>query len=336
MNIAIIGGGSWGLALSNLLYNNGHRVKVWEYNSEYVNLIKKTGRNDDFLPNIQIEAEVNDTLTDVLTSDTEMVILATPSSFLKLVLTQLSPLVAKLNNLRYIINVAKGFDHTNGDILSEMIRKELPEKYSKLICVLSGPSHAEEVASKKPTTVTIAGEDLLYLEDAQKAFSNDYFRVYSTTDIIGVELGGALKNVIATAAGIVVGLGFGDNTLGALLTRGNVEIKRLSVALGAKPETLDGLAGIGDLITTAISPHSRNRYVGVELGKGRDLKDILSGMKMVAEGVLATNTAYMLAEQLKIEMPIVEATYRILHGELSAKDAIKQLMLRDLKSEKWM
>ena len=336
MNIAIIGGGSWGLALSNLLYDNGHRVKVWEYNSEYVNLIKKTGRNDDFLPNIQIEAEVNDSLKEVLTSDTEMLILATPSSFLKQVLKQISPLLAKASQIKYIINVAKGFDHTNGDILSEMIRKELPAKYSKLICVLSGPSHAEEVATKKPTTVTIAGEDLYYLEDAQKAFSNDYFRVYSTTDIIGVELGGALKNVIATAAGIVVGLGFGDNTLGALLTRGNVEIKRLSVALGANPETLDGLAGIGDLITTAISPHSRNRYVGVELGKGRDLKDILSGMKMVAEGVLATNTAYMLAEQLKIEMPIVEATYRILHGELSAKDAIKQLMLRDLKSEKWM
>ena len=336
MNIAIIGGGSWGLALSNLLYDNGHKVKVWEYNSEYVNKIRETGKNDDFLPNIAIEAEVSDSLTQVITSACEMVILSTPSSFLKPILKQISPILDKLNNLKYIINVAKGFDHTNGDILSEMIKKELPQKYSKLICVLSGPSHAEEVAAKKPTTVTIAGEDLLYLKGAQEAFSNDYFRVYSTTDIIGVELGGALKNVIAMAAGIVVGLGFGDNTLGALLTRGNVEIKRLSVALGAKPETLDGLAGIGDLITTAISPHSRNRFVGVELGKGKELTEILAGMKMVAEGVLATNTAYMLAEKLNIEMPIVKATYKVLQGEISAKDAIRQLMLRDLKSEKWM
>ena len=336
MNIAIIGGGSWGLALSNLLYDNSHTVKVWEYNSEYVKLIKDTKRNDNFLPNIEIEATVSDSLSEVISADTEMIILATPSSFLKDVLKHINPLITKLTSLKYIINVAKGFDHSNGDILSDMIKKELPAKFSKLICVLSGPSHAEEVAAKKPTTVTIAGEDLNYLKEAQLAFSNDYFRVYSTTDIIGVELGGALKNVIAMAAGIVVGLGFGDNTLGALLTRGNVEIKRLAVALGAKPETLDGLAGMGDLITTAISPHSRNRFVGVELGKGRDLKDVLANMKMVAEGVLATNTTYMLAEKLKIDMPIVEATYKILQGEIAAKDAIRQLMLRDLKSEKWM
>lgn len=336
MNIAIIGGGSWGLALSKLLYDNGHLVKVWEYNSEFVAMIKKTGKNDIFLPNIQIEAEVSDSLLQVITSECEMVILATPSSFLKQVLKQISPLLDKLSNLKYIINVAKGFDHSNGDILSEMIKKELPPKFSKLVCVLSGPSHAEEVALKKPTTVTIAGEDLSVLKDAQEAFSNDYFRVYSTTDVIGVELGGALKNVIALAAGIVVGLGLGDNTLGALLTRGNVEIKRLAVSLGAKPVTLDGLAGIGDLITTAISPHSRNRFVGVELGKGRKLQDILGGMKMVAEGVLATNTANSLAEKLQIEMPIVRATYDILQGDISAPDAIKQLMLRDLKSEKWM
>jgi len=336
MNTAIIGGGSWGLALSNLLYDNGHNVKVWEYNSEYVELIKNTGRNDNFLPNIELEAIVSDSLTEVICADTEMLILATPSSFLKHILKQITPLITNLTSLKYIINVAKGFDHSNGDILSEMIKKELPANFSRLICVLSGPSHAEEVATKKPTTVTIAGEDLDYLKDAQAAFSNDYFRVYSTTDIIGVELGGALKNVIAMAAGIVVGLGFGDNTLGALLTRGNVEIKRLAVALGAKPETLDGLAGMGDLITTAISPHSRNRYVGVELGKGRDLKEILAGMKMVAEGVLATNTTYMLAEKLKIDMPIVKATYKILQGEIAAPDAIRQLMLRDLKSEKWM
>jgi glycerol-3-phosphate dehydrogenase (NAD(P)+) len=336
MNIAIIGGGSWGLALANLLHDNDNKVKVWEYNKDYVEMIKTSGRNDIFLPDIDIQVEVTSSLDQVILPETEMLILATPSSFLKQVIQETKAFIAKLKNLKYIINVAKGFDHSNGDILSQMIKKELPEKFSKLICVLSGPSHAEEVARKKPTTVTIAGENLDYLKSAQFAFSNDYFRVYSTTDIIGVELGGALKNVIALAAGIVVGLGLGDNTLGALLTRGNVEIKRLAVAMGAKPETLDGLAGMGDLITTAISPHSRNRFVGVELGKGRQLKDILANMKMVAEGVLATNTTYLLAERYQINMPIVEATYKILHNEISAKDAIKELMVRKLKSEKWM
>ncbi|MBI9031793.1 NAD(P)-dependent glycerol-3-phosphate dehydrogenase [bacterium] len=333
MNIVIIGGGSWGLALSNLLHDNGHKVKVWEYNLEYVKLIQETGYNNDFLPNIKIKASVSHSLPQVISSDLEMLILATPSTFLKQILKSINPLISNLKNIKYIINVAKGFDHSNGDILSEMIKKELPSRFSNLICVLSGPSHAEEVALKKPTTVTIAGNNLDYLYEAQKAFSNDYFRAYRTTDIIGVELGGALKNVIALAAGIVVGLGLGDNTLGALLTRGNVEIKRLSVALGAKPETLDGLAGMGDLITTAISHHSRNRYVGVELGKGRSLKDILAGMKMVAEGVSATKTTFFLAEKHGVDMPIVEATYKILQGQLSAPEAITQLMLRELKPE---
>lgn len=336
MKIAIVGGGSWGLALANLLHDNGNIVKVWEYNQDYVKLIKESGRNDNFLPNIDIEAPVSSLLSEVISSDTEMIVLATPSSFLKQVIKQINPLISNLDNLKYIINVAKGFDHSNGDILSDMIKKELPAKFANLVCVLSGPSHAEEVAQKKPTIVTIAGQDLKYIKTAQLAFSNDYFRVYSTTDIIGVELGGALKNVIALAAGIVVGLGFGDNTLGALLTRGNVEIKRLALAMGAKPETLDGLAGMGDLITTAISQHSRNRFVGVELGKGRDLTDILANMKMVAEGVLATNTTFMLAEKYKIDMPISQAIYKILHSEISAKDAIRELMLRELKTEKWM
>ncbi len=336
MNTAVIGGGSWGLALANLLHDNGHLVKVWEYNKDYVELIRTSGRNDNFLPGIDIEVQVSNQLQEVIDSNTEMIILATPSSFLKEIIQKIEEFIIKANQLKYIINVAKGFDHSNGDILSEMIKKNLPKDYAKLVCVLSGPSHAEEVAMKKPTTVTIAGEDLNYLKEAQEAFSNDYFRVYSTNDIVGVELGGALKNVIALAAGIVVGLGFGDNTLGALLTRGNVEIKRLALAMGAKPETLDGLAGMGDLITTAISPHSRNRYVGVELGKGRDLQDILANMKMVAEGVLATNTTYMLAQKNSIDMPIVEATYKILHKEISAPQAIRELMLRKLKREKWM
>lgn len=333
MKIAIIGGGSWGLALSKLLYDNGHDVNVWEHNPEYVKKIEETRMNELFLPNIIINAKVSNSLSEVITQDTNIVVLATPSSFLKDTLKQLIPFLETCSNLKCIINVAKGFDHSNGDILSEMIKKVLPAKFSDLICVLSGPSHAEEVARGLPTTVTIAGNDDARLKEAQEVFSNEYFRVYRTSDVIGVELGGALKNVIAVAAGIAVGLGFGDNTLGALLTRGNVEIKRFSVAFGALPQTLDGLAGIGDLITTATSPHSRNRFVGLELGKGKSLEQILAKMSMVAEGVLATNTTYMLAQKNNIDMPIVEATYKILHNEIQPLEAIKQLMLRDLKSE---
>ncbi|MFA7057711.1 MAG: NAD(P)H-dependent glycerol-3-phosphate dehydrogenase [Candidatus Cloacimonadales bacterium] len=333
MNIAIIGGGSWGLALSKLLHDNGHSVYVWEHNPKFAKTLQETQMNELFLPNIIIKANVSNSLPEVIMPNTDIVLLATPSSFLKDTLKKVAPLLDICPNLKCIINVAKGFDHSNGDILSEMIRKELPPKYSDLICVLSGPSHAEEVARELPTTVTIAGSDDSRLAQAQEAFSNDYFRVYRTNDIVGVELGGALKNVIALAAGIIAGLGFGDNTMGALLTRGNVEMKRLAVALGAMPQTLDGLAGIGDLITTATSPHSRNRFVGYELGKGKSLKEILSSMSMVAEGVLATNTTYMLAQKNNISMPIVEATYKILHNEVSPLEAIKQLMLRDLKSE---
>lgn len=333
MNISIIGGGSWGLAISKLLTDNGHNVTIWEFNPKYVDMINEYKENSDFLPGITIKAKVTNSLNDSINNMTDFIVLATPSSFLENTLKNIAPILKKYTQIKGIINVAKGYNHKNGELITDLIKQSLPKEFAYKICVLSGPSHAEEVAKGLPTTVTVAGTNLELLEQIQAAFSNDYFRVYSSFDLIGVELGGAIKNVIALAAGIVSGLGLGDNTLGALLTRGNVEIKRLAQALGAKAETLDGLSGIGDLITTAISPHSRNRFVGFELGKGRKLNDIIDNMKMIAEGVPATYTTRKLAHKLHIEMPIVEATYLVLEDKMSPQEAITKLMNRNLKSE---
>ncbi len=333
MNIAIIGGGSWGLAISKLLHDNNNNVRIWEYSLQDVEEIRNTKENSKYLPGVKIEALVSNNISEVITLDTQAIILATPSSFLEETLKKIFPFVEQLTCLEGIINLAKGYNHNTGEILSDMIKKELPARFNNKICALSGPSHAEEVASGLPTTVTIAGENLELLKLFQQVFSNHYFRVYITQDLIGVELGGAIKNVIALAAGIIYGLGFGDNTLGALLTRGNVEIKRLALAMGAKSETLDGLAGMGDLITTAISRHSRNRYVGEQLGLGKKLEDIIASMPMVAEGVPATYTTFMLARKHNVEMPIVESVYRLLTEDSSPKEVITNLMLRDLKVE---
>ncbi|OQY40170.1 MAG: glycerol-3-phosphate dehydrogenase [Candidatus Cloacimonetes bacterium 4572_65] len=333
MNIAIIGGGSWGLAISKLLHDNGHTVCVWEYNKDFVKVIKETKRNDSFLPQITIEAFVSNNIDEVITNDTDIVVLATPSAFLKKTLLLINEPLANNDKISAIINLAKGFNHETGDILSDMITDYLPKKFADKICALSGPSHAEEVAKQQPTTVTVAGKCDETLKIVQVTFSNKYFRVYRTSDIIGVELGGAIKNVIALAAGVVKGLGYGDNTLGALLTRGNVEIKRLALVLGAKAETLDGLAGIGDLITTAISPHSRNRFVGYEIGSGKSLKEVLENMVMVAEGVPATYTVHKLAQKYNVEMPIVDGLYQVLEYNASPKDLIMSLMSRNLTSE---
>jgi len=201
------------------------------------------------------------------------------------------------------------------------------------ICALSGPSHAEEVARKIPTTVVIAGSDEDLLCQLQIVFSNSYFRVYRNSDLVGVEIGGAVKNIISIAAGIIYGLNFGDNTIGALLTRGIVEIQRLGITLSARPETFLGLSGLGDLITTATSPHSRNRYVGMEIGKGKKLFDIISQMEMVAEGVTTTRSVYLLAKKMQVEMPIVEKVYQVLYEDEDPRKAIVELMTRELKAE---
>jgi glycerol-3-phosphate dehydrogenase (NAD(P)+) len=339
MRVAIIGGGGWGLALSNLLAENGHSVTVWEHDKRYLASLISLHSNPWLLKGVYLPESVSYTgsFEELASLLPEIVILATPSQYLRLVLRSI-PLDAQRklwesNNLIAIVNVAKGIEEQSLKLMSDVLHDELPEIARSRICALSGPSHAEEVARRIPTTVVVAGTDETLLSELQMVFSNSYFRVYRSSDIIGVELGGAVKNVIAIAAGIIAGLNFGDNTIGALLTRGLVEIQRFGMSFGAKAETFLGLSGVGDLITTATSQHSRNRYVGFEIGSGRKLKEIMAEMDMVAEGVVTTSSVYQLASRQGIEMPITEQVYRILYEDKDPRKAIIELMTRELKSE---
>ncbi|MDY0150938.1 MAG: NAD(P)H-dependent glycerol-3-phosphate dehydrogenase [Candidatus Cloacimonas sp.] len=335
MRIAIIGGGGWGLALAKLLFGNGHETFVWEYNQAYLQLLQSTHANPDLLKGIQLPIGIRYTsqFEDIISFSPEIVILATPSQFVRKTLKNTPPALWNSDTLLAVVNVAKGIEEYSLKTIDRILLEELPAQIQRKICALSGPSHAEEVARELPTTVVIAGSDEALLKELQAVFSNSYFRVYRSSDLIGVEIGGAVKNIIAIAAGIVRGLGFGDNTIGALLTRGIVEITRLGTAMHAQPETFLGLSGIGDLITTATSPHSRNRFVGVEIGKGRKLKDILSEMAMVAEGVATTRSVYFLAQQLNVDMPIVNQVYQCLYEDKDPLLAITDLMTRELKAE---
>lgn len=355
--IAVLGGGAWGLALARLLSENGHSVAVWEFNPIYAELLQTTRCNQALLKDFVLPAEIliSNSFADVLTPDTEYIILAVPSQFLRGAIQSAVSYLAKLTSLKAVINVAKGIEEHSLMRMSEILQAELPSSTHTRICCLSGPSHAEEVARHIPTAVVIAAASAApfiptqtvisaqagiqptapdaLLQDLQNLFSNQYFRVYSSPDLIGMEIGGAVKNIISIAAGIIDGLGFGDNTKGALLIRGIVEIKRLGVALGAHPETFMGLSGMGDLITTAISPHSRNRFVGFEIGSGKKLADILAGMKAVAEGVATARSVHALAQLRQIEMPITEQIYSVLFEDKSPLIAITELMTRNLRSE---
>lgn len=338
MRVAVIGGGAWGLALARLLAVNGHQVLIREHNPAWLHTLQTTRSNPVLLPNVILPQSIGFTgsFAEIEAFNAGLVILATPTQFIRSVLKGISgeaPGIWTSPRLQAIVNVAKGIEESTLCRVDEIIREELPPAAHHLICALSGPSHAEEVSRDVPTTVVIAGANEATLVMLQNLFSNAWFRVYRSDDLIGVEIGGAVKNVIAIAAGIVAGLGFGDNTMGALLTRGIVEIGRLGKALGAKPETFLGLSGIGDLITTAISPHSRNRFVGYEIGKGRRLKDILAEMNMVAEGVASTRSVRLLAHKHKVEMPITEQVYSTLFEDKSPALAIRDLMTRELKEE---
>lgn len=332
---AILGGGAWGLALAKLLSENGHNIRVWEFNPDYVRLLQSTRSNPVLLKDVVLPDGItfSHDFSAVLTPDTEHLICAVPSQFLRSALRSAQPYLCTLPNLKTIINVAKGIEETTLKRMSEVLQDELPECLKALVVCLSGPSHAEEVARRIPTAVVIAGEDDALLAELQPLLSNAYFRVYRSSDLKGVEIGGAVKNIIAIAAGIIDGLGFGDNTKGALMARGLVEIQRLGVALGAKAETFLGLSGVGDLFTTAASGHSRNRYVGYEIGRGKQLPDILSSMQAVAEGVATTRSVYALCRQLGIEMPITRQVYEVLFEGKLPKQAIVELMTRSLKPE---
>lgn len=328
--IAVLGAGSWGTALSIVLADNDYDVRLWSHREDQVNEINETNRNARYLDvdlpaSIKAYAEIKEAVQGV-----EAVLIVVPSSAMREVMKKLRPYIAKDTLL---IHASKGVEPDTLKRISEVILEEVPSYEKERIVVLSGPSHAEEVAFRLPTTVTVAAENIVYAQQAQNIFMNDDFRVYTSTDVIGVELGGALKNIIALGAGILDGLQFGDNAKAALITRGLAEITRLATAMGANPLTFLGLCGVGDLIVTSTSTHSRNWRVGNLLGQGKKLDDILKEMNMVVEGVRTTKAAYQLSKRYDVEMPITEGLYAVLFKEKDPEAVVQQLMNREKRKE---
>jgi glycerol-3-phosphate dehydrogenase (NAD(P)+) len=329
--IAIIGAGSWGTALATALAHAGRPVKLWAFEPEVVESIAARHENEIFLPGIRLPSSI------VPTHDLEtalrgagIVITVMPSHVCRSLFEQMIPY---LQPDMIFISATKGIDSERLMRMSEIIRTAVMPHFAPRLCVLSGPSFAREVARGDPTAVVVASEDCSLAKRIQSEFSSTSLRLYTSTDVAGVELGGALKNVIAIAAGVIEGLGIGHNTMAALLTRGLAEMTRLACACGARRETMAGLAGVGDLALTCTGSLSRNRTVGVELGKGRKLADIISSMRMVAEGVKTTRATLALAERHHIDVPITRQVNRILEGEVAPRIAIRELMERSLKEE---
>jgi len=331
MRIAVLGAGSWGTTLAILLTDNSHQVALWSYSEEHADVMRRKRENPPFLPGIPIPESVAVTCDlDEAVYGCEMVVAAVPAQFLRSVIGSLR---GHVPSDLLVVNVAKGIENGTLMTMSEMLRDALPDLPRENIATLSGPSHAEEVSRRIPTAVVVASTDIAAARRAQAAFMTPYFRVYESADLRGVELGGALKNVIAIAAGIIDGAQLGDNTKAAVMTRGIAEIARVGVALGAHARTFSGLSGIGDLMVTCMSRHSRNRYVGMEIGKGRKVADILGEMVMVAEGVATTQSAYELASRTGVEVPIITEVNRILFEDKDPLKACRDLMTRDPKGE---
>lgn len=329
--IAVIGAGSWGTTLAILLAEKKYQVTLWLFEKEELPRLKTERVNTKYLPGVAFPENLN--LTDDLieaVSGVEIIVMASPSHVVRSICQQF---VASIQEDQIVVNVSKGIENDTLKRMSEVIQETLsvpPER----VAVLYGPSHAEEVSRKIPTAVVSASTNIETARRIRDVFRTEYFRVYSSKDITGVELGGSLKNVIAIAAGICDGAGFGDNTKAALLTRGMVEMTRLGVVMGARAETFSGLSGIGDLIVTCTSKHSRNRYVGEQIGKGRTLQEVLDEMVMVAEGVKTTRSVHQLSKKYNVEMPISEQVYEVLFNNKKPKDALRELMLREPKEEK--
>jgi len=327
MKATVIGDGGWGTALAMVLERNGHDVTVWGPFPEYIEEIKASGENKTYLPGVGIPPSIHWIADrEAAVKEADLVVLVVPSRFYKPVVESFKPFIPED---ALVVSATKGLDEQTHERMSEVAEQVLDHP----VAVLSGPSHAEEVARGVPCAVAIAADDHDVAARIQPLFLNDSFRVYTLDDVIGVELGGALKNVIAVAAGIGDGMGFGDNSKAALMTRGLAEISRLGTALGAKPETFAGLSGIGDLMVTCMSRHSRNRGVGERLGKGETLEEIMSGMKMVAEGVWNCQAAKELADQLGVSVPITEQVNAVVHEGKDPRQAIRDLMTRAPKPE---
>ena len=338
MNIGILGAGSWAIALSVLLHKRGHALAMWEYSAAEAEKLAASRELPSKLPGVRVPDKVmvtNDIAAVV--EKAEIVVCAVPAQTMRSTMKLLTASVPKprLDAITGFVIVAKGIEVNTLKLMSDVLLDEVPGISADRLVVLSGPSHAEEVSREIPTTVVAASENNAFAVKVQNAFSSESFRIYTNTDMRGVELSGSVKNVIAIAAGMCDGLGFGDNTKGALLTRGIVEMMRLGKKLGAEASTFSGLAGIGDLITTCISRHSRNRKVGELIASGLTLEQTLSKMTMVAEGIETTKSVRMLATKHAIEMPITQEVYKTLFEGKNARLAARDLMGRESRPEWW-
>lgn len=324
----IIGAGSWGIALSVLLRENGHEVSVWSAIESEIEMLQRDHEQKDKLPGVKLADDICFT-TDLACAvkEKDILVLAVPSSFTRSTARLMRGHVAKG---QIIVNVAKGIEESTLMTLSQVIEDELPQAD---VAVLSGPSHAEEVGRGIPTTIVVGANTRKTAEYIQNIFMSDVFRVYTSPDVLGIELGAALKNVVALAAGIADGLGYGDNTKAALITRGITEIARLGMAMGGKFETFSGLSGIGDLIVTCASMHSRNRRAGILIGQGKTMEEAMGEVKMVVEGVFSAKAAMGLSRKYNVELPIIEQVNEVLFSKKSAAAAVKDLMIRDKKIE---
>ncbi|MBD5546858.1 MAG: NAD(P)-dependent glycerol-3-phosphate dehydrogenase [Lachnospiraceae bacterium] len=326
--VGIIGAGSWGCALSLLLHNNGNQITVWSIMEDEISMLKKEHEHKDKLPGVILPDDMEFT-TDlertVLGKD--VLVMAVPSPFTRSTSAKMAPYIT---DGQKIINVAKGIEETTLMTLSEIIEQEIP---GADVAVLSGPSHAEEVGKGIPTTIVVGAKNKETAEYLQNLFMSNVFRVYTSSDVLGIELGAALKNVVALAAGMADGLGYGDNTKAALITRGIAEIARLGISMGGRIETFYGLTGIGDLIVTCASMHSRNRRAGILIGKGASMEEAMAEVKMVVEGVYSAKAGYALAQKYDVPVPIIEQVNKILFDGRPARDAVNELMLRDKKVE---
>ncbi|MDR1800501.1 MAG: NAD(P)H-dependent glycerol-3-phosphate dehydrogenase [Lachnospiraceae bacterium] len=326
--IGVIGAGSWGIALANLLFKNGHNICVWSIDENEIKMLSEKREHEAKLPGVKLPDEMEFT-TDLESAikEKDLLVLAVPSPYTRSTAKIMRPFIKKG---QIIVDVAKGIEETTLMTLSAQIEDEIPDAE---VAVLSGPSHAEEVGRGLPTTVVIGAKSEELAHKLQKTFMNEVFRVYITSDRLGMELGGSLKNVIALAAGIADGLGYGDNAKAALITRGIVEIARLGEKLGGAPQTFMGLTGMGDLIVTCASMHSRNRRAGILIGQGKSMKEAMDEVQMVVEGVYSTKAAVALGKKYKVSLPIIEAVNAVLFHDKNPREAVNELMIRENRFE---
>lgn len=326
--VSVIGAGSWGIALAHVLEKNGHEVTIWSVIKEEIDMLKEKHEHVTKLPGVKLSDKVTFTteLKEAVCGK-NLLVLAVPSVYVRSTAKSMKEFVT---SGQLVVNVGKGIEESSLMILSDVIEEEIPQAN---VTILSGPSHAEEVGKGIPTTCVVGAHDKKTAEYVQNIFMNEEFRIYTSPDMLGIEVGGALKNVIALAAGMADGLGYGDNTKAALITRGIAEISRLAIAMGADYKTLSGLTGIGDLIVTCASMHSRNRRAGILIGQGKTMQEAMNEVQMVVEGVYSAKAAMALAEKYQIPMPIIEQVNQVLFEDKPVRDAVSELMLRDKKAE---